>query len=166
MNERPIIMVSGFLHNMQGWYQEKLTNALCALIQAKGGFNRTADTLEEKSHRDEMINYDLDTAIAYTETVLNVSRGDSYLDDYMPFGLAIEFAKMGKKIARAGWNGKNQYVELATCIRYINKNGDIINADHDNIGSKALAFVGTSGVQLGWLASQVDMLADDWRIVE
>ncbi len=29
----------------------------------------------------------------------------------------------------------------------------------------ALAFVGTSGVQLGWLASQADMLADDWVIV-
>ena len=33
------------------------------------------------------------------------------------------------------------------------------------IGNKALAFVGTSGVQLGWLASQADMLADDWMIV-
>ena len=36
--------------------------------------------------------------------------------DGMNFGLAIEAAKMGKKIARAGWNGKNQYVELAYCI--------------------------------------------------
>ena len=31
---------------------------------------------------------------------------------------------------------------------------------------QALAFVGTSGVQMGWLASQADMLADDWEIVE
>ena len=29
-----------------------------------------------------------------------------------------------------------------------------------------LAFVGTSGVQIGWLASQADMLADDWRIAQ
>lgn len=36
----------------------------------------------------------------------------------------------------------------------------------EGIGNKALAFVGTSGVQMGWLASQADMLADDWRIVE
>ncbi len=86
--------------------------------------------------------------------------------DAMPFGLAIEAAKMGKKIQRAGWNGKGQYVELATCISYKNADGDMVNVDHDAIGNQALAFVGTSGVQLGWLASQADMLADDWRIVE
>lgn len=84
----------------------------------------------------------------------------------MNFGLAIEAAKMGKKIARAGWNGKNQYVEMATCISYINADGETINCNHDAIGNKALAFVGTSGVQMGWLASQADMLADDWMIVE
>lgn len=84
----------------------------------------------------------------------------------MSFGLAIEAAKMGKKIARAGWNGKNQYVELASCISYKNAAGGVVNVDHCVIGNKALAFVGTSGVQMGWLASQADMLADDWRIVE
>ena len=84
----------------------------------------------------------------------------------MSFGLAIEAAKMGKRIARAGWNGKNQYVELASCISYKNSAGEIVNVEHDAIGNKALAFVGTSGVQMGWLASQADMLADDWKIVE
>ena len=85
--------------------------------------------------------------------------------DGMSFGLAIEAAKMGKRIARAGWNGKNQYVELASCISYKNGAGEIVNVGHDAIGNKALAFVGTSGVQMGWLASQADMLADDWKIV-
>ena len=84
----------------------------------------------------------------------------------LSFGLAIEAAKMGKKIARAGWNGKNQYVELAYCISYKNNAAEIVNVNHCNIGNKALAFVGTSGVQMGWLASQADMLADDWQIVE
>ena len=83
----------------------------------------------------------------------------------LSFGLAIEAAKMGKKIARAGWNGKNQYVELAYCISYKNNAAEIVNVNHCNIGNKALAFVGTSGVQIGWLASQADMLADDWMIV-
>ena len=84
----------------------------------------------------------------------------------MTFGLALEAAKMGKKIARKGWNGKNQYVEIATAISYVNASGEVVNCNHDAIGNKALAFVGTSGVQMGWLASQADMLADDWRIVE
>jgi hypothetical protein len=83
----------------------------------------------------------------------------------MDFGNAIIEVKKGNKIARQGWNGKNQYVELATCISYKNSKGEIINVKHNNIGNKALAFVGTSGVQLGWLASQADMLADDWGVV-
>lgn len=86
--------------------------------------------------------------------------------DGLSFGLAIEAAKKGMKIARVGWNGKNQYVELATCIGYKDPQGNVTNPYHKAIGNKALAFVGTSGVQLGWLASQADMLADDWQIVE
>ena len=73
--------------------------------------------------------------------------------------------KNGNKIQRNGWNGKNQYVELATCISYKNTKGEIVNCNHDAIGNKSLAFVGTSGVQIGWLASQADMLATDWEIV-
>lgn len=87
-------------------------------------------------------------------------------DHNMSFGLAIEMAKMGQKIQRAGWNGKDQYVELATCISYKTASGEHVNVQHDSIGNAALAFVGTSGVQIGWLASQADMLAHDWRIVE
>ena len=84
----------------------------------------------------------------------------------MDFGEVIKALKKGKKLQREGWNGKNQYIELATRISYKNPNGEIINAEHEAIGNKAIAFVGTSGVQLGWLASQADMLAEDWRIVE
>ena len=86
--------------------------------------------------------------------------------DGMNFGLAIEAAKKGAKITRRGWNGKGQYVELASCISYTNHGGSVVNAEHDAIGNQALAFAGTSGVQMGWLASQADMLADDWEIVE
>ena len=84
----------------------------------------------------------------------------------MNFGEAIEAAKNGARIQREGWNGKRQYVELATCISYKDADGKIVNCTHDAIGNKALAFVGTSGVQMGWLASQADMLAEDWRIAK
>lgn len=82
------------------------------------------------------------------------------------FGDAIEHMKNGKKVARLGWNGKKQYIQLATGISYKTADGEIVNCDHDAIGNKAIAFVGTSGVQLGWLASQADMLADDWVFAE
>lgn len=83
----------------------------------------------------------------------------------MNFGNAIELVKQGKKLRRKGWNGKNQYIELATNISYKNAEGIIINTEHNDIGNKAIAFVGTSGVQMGWLASQADMLATDWEEV-
>ena len=86
--------------------------------------------------------------------------------DAMSFGLAIEAAKKGMRIARRGWNGKGQYVELATGISYTTADGTVVNTEHQAIGNRALAFVGTGGVQMGWLASQADMLADDWEIVE
>ena len=84
----------------------------------------------------------------------------------MTFGKAIEQAKAGKKIQRKGWNGKNQYIELATAISYKNAAGEFVNCDHEAIGNQAFAFVGTSGVQMGWLASQADMLAEDWIVAD
>lgn len=86
--------------------------------------------------------------------------------DSMSFGLALEAARMGKKIARAGWNGKDQYVELGHNFGYNTSDGESSCAFHRDIGSQALVFVGTRGRQVGWLASQADMLADDWHIVE
>ena len=84
----------------------------------------------------------------------------------MNFGLALEELKKGNKVKRSGWNGKNQYIELAERVSYINSKGELINEGHINIGNKVIAFIGTSGVQLGWLASQADMLAEDWEIVK
>ena len=84
----------------------------------------------------------------------------------MNFGKAINLLKEGKKLRRKGWNGKNQYIELATNISYKNANGEIININHKTMGNKAIAFVGTSGVQIGWLSSQADMLSDDWELID
>ena len=82
------------------------------------------------------------------------------------FGEAIKYLKRGFKVARKGWNGRNQYIELASGISYVNADSEIVNCEHDAIGNKAVAFVGTSGVQMGWLASQADMLAEDWMFAE
>lgn len=86
-------------------------------------------------------------------------------DGGMNFGHAIELMKMGFKVARKGWNGKTQHIELATDISYRRADKVVVNAEHEAIGNKAVAFVGTSGVQMGWLASQADMLAEDWIVV-
>lgn len=61
------------------------------------------------------------------------------------FGAAIEYLKRGRKVSRAGWNGKNQYIQLASAISYKTPDGEIVNCEHDAIGNQAIAFVGTSG---------------------
>ena len=82
------------------------------------------------------------------------------------FGDAIKYMKRGLRVKRKGWNGKNQYIQLASNISYMSTDGAVVNCEHDAIGNQAIAFVGTSGVQMGWLASQADMLADDWVFVD
>lgn len=78
------------------------------------------------------------------------------------FEYAIRMVKNGYRMKREGWNGKDQYIELATNVSFKRPDGQIINADHKDMGDKAIVFYGTSGIQIGWLASQADMLAEDW----
>ena len=84
----------------------------------------------------------------------------------MNFGEALERAKNGEKIQREGWNGKNQFVELGIHVFYVRPNGEVVNAEHEQLGNRVLVFHGTSGVQVGWLASQADMLAEDWVVAD
>lgn len=83
----------------------------------------------------------------------------------MEFGEALRFLKSGRRVARIGWNGKKQYLEIASNVSYVCPNGNVVNPYHETIGNKVISFVGTSGVQLGWLASQADMLSDDWILI-
>lgn len=83
----------------------------------------------------------------------------------MDFGKALESIKSGKKARRKGWNGKEQYIELATAIHY-RTSSELVRVGHDDIGNSCIAFVGTRGIQIGWLASQADMLAEDWEVFE
>ena len=85
--------------------------------------------------------------------------------DGMTFGMAIEAMKRGKKVARKGWNGNGQFVTVGNQFTYVDCNGKQ-NAEHQTSGTAALIFHGTIGVQVSWLASQSDMLSEDWEVVE
>ena len=82
----------------------------------------------------------------------------------MRFSAAIELCIYGKKkIRRTGWNGKNQYVILGKDIAFLEPNDKF---EYEiNECEKALIFHGTNNIQVGWLASQGDMLADDWEVI-
>jgi len=82
----------------------------------------------------------------------------------MDFGLALIALKRGEYVARKGWNGKHQYLTLGTEFTYVDCHGKS-NAEHQTSGTAAIVFHGTIGDQVGWLASQSDMLSEDWEIV-
>lgn len=87
--------------------------------------------------------------------------------DGMNFGLALEAAKCGEKIARKNWNGKGQFVFLASGAEF--RTQADLSAFHDkDVEVHDVLVIKTSQdvFQPGWLASQSDMLADDWEIVD
>lgn len=95
--------------------------------------------------------------------------------DGMTFGMAIEAMKNGKKVARRGWNGKGMYVWVmpgSTITNCPNITDPHLKAISDANGG-TVVFVGsvrmktaTGEVLTGWLASQTDMLSEDWVVVE
>lgn len=92
--------------------------------------------------------------------------------DGMNFGLAIEAAKKGRKITRRGWNGKGMYVIYRTGYPEgipCNKNtADAVGIPEGTLFKVRpyLQMKCVDGSFQMWLASQSDILADDWEIVE
>ena len=126
----------------------------------------TKDGVEMDSRETQRVGYTLENILS-DEWIIADEENCPQLggEATFSFGEAIKYLKRGFKVARKGWNGKKQYIELATNISYMNASNEVVNCEHDAIGNMAIAFVGTSGVQMGWLASLADMLANDWVFV-
>jgi hypothetical protein len=78
----------------------------------------------------------------------------------LAFGQAIAALKAGSRVARAGWNGRGMYLRLVTTW-----SGNIGPAPEQYA---LLPFICMRTVQadfVPWLASQTDMLAEDWCVV-
>lgn len=95
--------------------------------------------------------------------------------DTYSFGDAINSLKAGKKVARKGWNGKGMflvlcpgsevpadYMRVKPVKKFYQQEGrtSVIIAPHIDLKAADGTYV------TGWLASQTDMLADDWFTVE
>ena len=88
------------------------------------------------------------------------------------FGQAIEELKAGRKVWREGWNGKGMFLvlvngtdncELKEGTPYHGAlNNDAGGQSHVTINAHIDMFTATGEMQPGWLASQTDMLANDW----
>ena len=70
---KPVITVSGFPHNMQSWYEEKLTIARNALSLLESAIHRKDDDKTGLRIKQEAIDDYLHTAMLYVDTVMKVS---------------------------------------------------------------------------------------------
>lgn len=93
----------------------------------------------------------------------------------MKFGEAIELAKLGKAVARSDWSGKGMWITMSPgCLALP---GDSIWAPANRAYARhiggyiavlpSMTMRTTTGdILMGWLASQTDMLSEDWVEVE
>jgi hypothetical protein len=88
--------------------------------------------------------------------------------DGLTFGFAIEAMRAGLKLAREGWNGKGMFVFYVPPGR----NQPTTMAAREFFGGgmvpyrEYIAMKTVDGEVVPWLASQTDMLAEDWGVVE
>jgi hypothetical protein len=77
----------------------------------------------------------------------------------MNFGQAIEELKAGCKVSRTGWNGKGLWLELQVPDAHSKMTLPYIYINYPMDAQN------TPGARVPWLASQTDMLAEDWGVV-
>lgn len=83
------------------------------------------------------------------------------MEEYENFGQALNYLKQGRKVSRRGWNGKGIFIELQT-------------PDENSKMTHPYIYIDTTNLQtdnpdapkdrVPWLASQTDLLAEDWKI--
>ena len=94
--------------------------------------------------------------------------------DNMTFGFAIEALKKGFKVARKGWNGKGMYLWLKPAVTIksdwckdpmLKEIVDANGGETEALGTICMK-TADNKILSGWLASQTDVLSEDWVIIE
>lgn len=115
-------------------------------------------------------------AVKYADGYISWSPKDVFEASYrasgeMNFGHALVALKDGKKVARNGWNGKGMFLILVAGTKDAKLTEGTpyekaLKSNITTINPHIDMYTATKEFQPGWLASQTDMLADDWCIVE
>ena len=97
------------------------------------------------------------------------------------FGMALEALKRGKAVARKGWNGKGMFLylttgsvvhldEMKTEVEGNNMRNEPAKKYYGDCKAKICPHIDMKAADgsyvVGWLASQTDMLAEDWDIID
>jgi hypothetical protein len=80
-------------------------------------------------------------------------------------GWAVRLLKDGKRVTRAGWNGKGQYLELHTSDEPL-KEGECWKQGREGMSLPYVYIKTVQGDTVPWLCSQTDLLATDYEEVE
>ena len=117
-----------------------------------------------RSGRDESSDLDLCDVCYWRKRADNTGEGQE-----ITFGEALRFLKLGKRVARAGWNGANQFVYL------VPKNSCPVQteavkayfADVSQVTLRAHLMLKTAQGDIAtWAPSCSDVLAEDWLVVD
>lgn len=88
------------------------------------------------------------------------------------FGMALEALKRGKAVARKGWNGKGMFITLqnGSEVEGNNMRNEPAKKYYGDCKAKICPHIDMKAADgsyvVGWLASQTDMLAEDWDIID
>ena len=147
------------------------------IIQAEPAFRIDGEIYPESGPVPRSMNREEGYRVHYPDGYESWSPRDVFEEAYreidgMNFGLAIEAAKKGAKITRRGWNGKGMWVVYRTGYPDgipCNKNtAEAVGIPEGSLFKVRpyLQMKCVDGSFQMWLASQSDILADDWEIVE
>lgn len=87
----------------------------------------------------------------------------------MNFGLAVEAMKKGFKVARSGWNGKGMFLFLVPGSKFEVNRAPLLGIYPEGTEINYQPHIDMKTADdtiVPWLASQTDVLADDWGIVD
>ena len=98
------------------------------------------------------------------------------MEKNLNFGQALEFLKQGKRVAREGWNGKGMFIFLLPAGTVPTKaiydpalraviESEVGGETFEALGSIRM-FTADKKILTGWLASQTDILSEDWQILD
>jgi hypothetical protein len=82
------------------------------------------------------------------------------MEKTMDFGYALVNLKAGKRVARKGWNGKGLWLELQHPDTFSKMTLPYVYLNYPDDADN------TPGARVPWLASQTDMLCEDWVVVD
>lgn len=87
----------------------------------------------------------------------------------MNFGEALAAIKAGKRVARAGWNGKGMFLFLVPGSTFTVNREPLLSIMGEGTQVQYHAHIDmktAQGYVVPWLASQADLLSEDWEIVD